>query len=118
MNWTELASADFWIRWIEIVVLNLTLSGDNALVIALAVRKLPAKQQWEGRLWGTVGAIGLRIAFVAVISQLLRVPLLQASGGAVLAWIAVKLLAQENTGGEDTHAVRQGRTIFEVIWII
>ena len=118
MSWTELATADFWVRWIEIVVLNLTLSGDNALVIALAVRRLPAKQQWEGRLWGTVGAVGLRIAFVAVISQLLRVPLLQAAGGAVLAWIAVKLLAQEGADGESPHPVRQGRTIFEVIWII
>ena len=118
MNWTEVATADFWLRWIEIVVLNLTLSGDNALVIALAVRTLSAKQQWEGRLWGTVGAVGLRIAFVAVISLLLRVPLLQAGGGAVLSWIAVKLLAQEGASAEEVHSVRRGRTIFEVIWII
>jgi YjbE family integral membrane protein len=118
VNWTEVATADFWVRWIEIVVLNLTLSGDNALVIALAVRKLPAKQQWEGRLWGTVGAVGLRVAFVGVISLLLRVPLLQAAGGAVLSWIAIRLLAQEGAGGGEGHSVRQGRTLLQVIWII
>ena len=118
MNWTQVATPEFWLRWIEIVILNLTLSGDNALVIALAVRKLPGKQQWEGRLWGTVGAVGLRIVFVALISLLLHVPLLQAAGGVVLSWIAVKLLAQEGSGGEEPHAIRQGRTLFEVIWII
>jgi len=118
MNWTQLATPEFWFRWIEIVILNLTLSGDNALVIALAVRKLPGKQQWEGRLWGTVGAVGLRIVFVGLISLLLHIPLLQAAGGVILAWIAVRLLAQEGAGAEEQHAVRQGRTLFEVIWII
>ena len=118
MNWTQLTTPEFWLRWIEIVILNLTLSGDNALVIALAVRKLPGKQQWEGRLWGTVGAVGLRIVFVALISLLLHVPLLQAAGGVILSWIAVKLLAQEGSGAAESHAVREGRTLFEVIWII
>jgi YjbE family integral membrane protein len=118
MNWTQVATPEFWVRWIEIVILNLTLSGDNALVIALAVRKLPARQQWEGRLWGTVGAVGLRIVFVGLISLLLHVPLLQAAGGLVLSWIAVKLLAQESPGADEPHAVRQGRTLFEVVWII
>jgi YjbE family integral membrane protein len=118
VNWSEVATPEFWLRWIEIVILNLTLSGDNALVIALAVRKLPGKQQWEGRLWGTVGAVALRIVFVALISLLLRVPLIQAVGGAILSWIAVKLLAQEGSGAEESHAVRQGRNLFEVIWII
>ena len=118
MNVGELSTAEFWLRWIQIVILDLTLAGDNALVIALAVRKLPPKQQWQGRLWGTVGAVGLRIAFIAIISVLLRVPLLQAAGGAVLLWIAVKLLSQEGHGGEETHQVRQGTTLLEAIWII
>jgi len=118
MNWTQVATPEFWLRWIEIVILNLTLSGDNALVIALAVRKLPLKQQWEGRLWGTIGAVGLRIVFVGLISLLLHVPLLQAAGGLVLSWIAVRLLAQERGGTEGPHPVRQGRNLFEVIWII
>jgi YjbE family integral membrane protein len=117
VNLAELGSADFWVRWIQIVILDLTLAGDNALVIALAVRKLPPRQQWQGRLWGTVGAVGLRIAFIAIISVLLRVPLLQAAGGAVLLWIAVKLLSQEGHA-EAEHQVRQGTTLLEAIWII
>jgi YjbE family integral membrane protein len=117
VNWAELGSADFWFRWIQIVILDLTLAGDNALVIALAVRKLPPKQQWQGRLWGTVGAVGLRIAFIAIISSLLRITLLQAAGGLILLWIAVKLLSQEGHG-EEEHHVRQGTSLLEAIWII
>jgi YjbE family integral membrane protein len=117
VNLLELGTADFWIRWIQIVILDLTLAGDNALVIALAVRKLPARQQWQGRLWGTMGAVGLRIVFIAIISVLLRIPLLQAAGGVVLLWIAVKLLSQEGHA-DDEHQVRQGTTLLEAIWII
>jgi YjbE family integral membrane protein len=116
VNWTELSSVHFWVRWIQIVILDLTLAGDNALVIALAVRKLLPRQQWQGRLWGTLGAVGLRIAFIGVITVLLRVPLLQATGGLVLLWIAVKLLGQE--GGEGEHHVRHGTSLLEAIWII
>ena len=116
MNWTEVATAEFWFRWIQIVILDLTLAGDNALVIALAVRRLPPKQQWQGRLWGTVGAVSLRIAFIAIISVLLRIPLLQAAGGVILLWIAVKLLSQEGHA-EGEHA-RQGTTLLEAVWII
>jgi len=117
VNMGEVATTEFWFRWIQIVILDLTLAGDNALVIALAVRKLPAKQQWQGRLWGTVGAVSLRICFIAVISVLLRIPLLQAVGGLVLLWIAVKLLSQEGHV-EGEHQVRQGTTLLEAIWII
>ena len=118
MNWPELMTAEFWFRWVQIVILDLTLAGDNALVIALAVRKLPAQQQWQGRLWGTVGAVGLRIGFIAIISVLLRIPLLQGAGGVVLLWIAVKLLSQEGHAAEGHETVRQGTTLIEAIWII
>ena len=114
MNFAELADPEFWARWVAIVILDLTLAGDNALVIALAVRNLPKRQQWQGRLWGTAGAVALRIAFIGIITFLLNIPLLQAVGGAVLLWIAVKLLTQE--GGE--HDVRQGATLLQAIWII
>lgn len=117
MNWAEIGTAEFWFRWIQIVILDLTLAGDNALVIALAVRKLPPKQQWQGRMWGTFGAVALRIVFIAIISVLLNIPLLQAAGGVVLLWIAVKLLSQEGHG-EAEHQVRQGGTLLEAIWII
>jgi YjbE family integral membrane protein len=112
-----MATADFWFRWLQIVILDLTLAGDNALVIALAVRKLPPRQQWQGRIWGTFGAVALRVLFIAIISVLLRVPLLQAAGGLALLWIAVKLLSQEGHA-EAEHQVRQGGTLLEAIWII
>lgn len=107
---------EFWARWLGIVVIDLTLAGDNALVIALAVRTLPRRQQLLGRLWGTAGAVGLRLGFIAVATVLLRVPLLQLAGGLLLLWIAVKLVRQETEGG-DTH-VRQGTTLRDAVWII
>lgn len=120
MNLGEVLTPEFWVRWTQIVILDLTLAGDNALVIALAVRKLPPRQQWQGRLWGTGGAVGLRVIFIGIITLLLRIPLLQAAGGVVLLWIAVKLLAQEgqHAAAEQAEAGRQGTTLLEAIWII
>ena len=109
--------ADFWVRWVKIVVIDLLLAGDNALVIALAVRSLPRRQQLLGRLWGTAGAVVLRVLFIAVITALLRVPLLQFVGGLVLVWIAVKLIRQQE-GGEDDGAAHHGSTLVGAIWII
>src|SRR2546428_6491866 len=70
-----------WARLFGIVIIDLTLAGDNALVIALAVRTLPRRQQFWGRVWGTAGAVGLRLAFIAVATLLLRIPMLQLAGG-------------------------------------
>ncbi len=114
MNFGQVADTEFWARWFAIMVLNLTLSGDNALVIALAVRHLPRRQEWQGRLWGTVGAVVLRVLFTGVVAVLLRIPLLQAIGGMVLLWIAVRLLIQE----EGEHKARHGTSLFEAVWII
>jgi YjbE family integral membrane protein len=114
VNLAALADPEFWARWLAIVLLDLTLAGDNALVIALAVRNLPRRQQWQGRLWGTFGAVALRVLFIGIITFILRIPLLQAVGGLVLCWIGVKLLTQQ----VETHDVRHGGTLFEAIWII
>ncbi len=110
-----LMDPEFWARMFGIVVIDLTLAGDNALVIALAVRTLPARQQLWGRLWGTAGAVGLRLALIAVATVLLRIPLLQLLGGLVLLWIAFKLVRQQT--GVEGH-VRQGASIWEAVWII
>jgi YjbE family integral membrane protein len=107
--------AEFWINVGKIVIIDLALAGDNALVIALAVRTLPKRQQLLGRLWGTAGAVALRLGFIAIVSYLLRVPLLQAVGGVLLVWIAIKLVRQES--GAEEH-VRHGTTLLEAIWII
>src|SRR5882672_8111937 len=94
-----LMDPEFWARVAGIIVIDLTLAGDNALVIALAVRTLPKRQQLWGRIWGTAGAVGLRLAFIAVATYLLRIPLLQLLGGLALLWIAFKLVHKE-TGAE------------------
>lgn len=110
-----LLDPEFWARWLGIVVIDLTLAGDNALVIALAVRQLPKRQQLLGRLWGTAGAVGLRLIFITVATLLLKIPLLQLAGGLVLIWIALKLVRQET--GAEGH-VRHGASLTEAIWII
>ena len=112
-----LADPDFWARLLKIIVIDLLLAGDNALVIALAVRTLPRRQQLLGRLWGTAGAVVLRLVFITVVTALLHVPLLQFAGGVVLVWIAVKLIRHDagEAEGEGTH---QGATLLGAIWII
>ncbi len=110
-----LVDPEFWIRLLGIGVLNLLLSGDNALVIALAVRALPKRKRMLGQIWGAVGAIALRLVFVAIVSLLLKVPFLQFVGGVLLVWIAVKLVRPE-MGAESN--VRHGGSIWEAIWII
>ena len=91
---------DFVLGVLKIVIIDLALAGDNALVIALAVRTLPKRQQLLGRIWGTVGAVGLRLLFIAIITYLLGIPLLQAVGALLLIWIAIKLVRQSDAGGE------------------
>lgn len=106
---------DFWFRMFSIVVFDLLLSGDNALVIALAVRALPRRQRLLGQIWGAVGAVGLRLAFIAIIGLLLRIPFLQLVGGVLLVGIAVKLVRPQEEVRED---VRHGASLWEAIWII
>src|SRR5574341_1459210 len=108
----------FWARWLSIVVIDLALAGDNAIVIALAVRTLPRRQQFLGRVWGSLGAVALRIFFIAVITYLLKIPLLQFAGGLLLIWIAVKLVRQGSEEGEGEGRVRHGSSLWEAIWII
>jgi YjbE family integral membrane protein len=113
MTW--LMEPEFWVRLLGIILIDISLAGDNALVIALAVRGLPSRQQFLGRIWGTVGAVGLRVVFIAVVSFLLSIPLLQLVGGLVLVWIAVRLVRP----GQAEHGdVRPGTTLKEAIWII
>jgi YjbE family integral membrane protein len=113
MTW--LMDAEFWARLLGIILIDISLAGDNALVIALAVRGLPPRQQLLGRVWGTAGAVGLRVAFIAIVSYLLKIPLLQLLGGLALVWIAIRLVkpGQSGHGGP-----RQGTTLGEAIWII
>ena len=110
-----LTTPEFWLRLLGISVLNLLLSGDNALVIALAVRTLPRRQRIAGQLWGALGAVVLRLIFVGIVSALLKIPFLQFAGGAVLVWIALRLVRPEPEGEGN---VRHGTSLLEAIWII
>jgi YjbE family integral membrane protein len=106
---------EFILDWIKIVIIDLTLAGDNALVIAMAVRTLPPRQQRVGIFWGAAGAVCIRVVITFVAAQLLQLPLVQFAGGILLIWIAFKLLRQNN-GGETK--VRDATTLWQAIWII
>jgi YjbE family integral membrane protein len=106
---------DFWATLFKIAFLNLLLSGDNAVLIALAVRALPKRQRVLGQIWGTVGAVVLRLAFVGIVSRLLELPFLGAAGALVLLWIAYKLVQPE--GGEPETG-RHGRSFWHAVWLI
>jgi YjbE family integral membrane protein len=107
---------EFWAGVFKIALIDLALAGDNALVIALAVRTLPKRQQFVGRIWGTLGAVALRLLFITIISYLLNIPLLQTVGGLLLIWIAIKLVRQSEEPGDGS--VKAGTTLLEAIWII
>ena len=108
----------FWARWLSIVILDLTLAGDNALVIAMAVRTLPRRQMFWGRVWGSLGAVALRLAFIAIITYLLKIPLLQFAGGLLLIWIALKLVRQSADEEDGQGPARHGTSMLEAVWII
>ena len=95
----------------SIITVNLLLSGDNALVIALASRKLPPDQQKRAIFWGGAGAIGLRILLTFAAIVLLQIPYLQLIGGLALLWIAVKLLA----GEEEKHELHANNSLWGAV---
>ncbi len=87
-----------------IIMVNILLSGDNALVIALASRSLPPRQQRQAILWGGAGAVGLRIVLTLVAVLLLNIPFLQLLGGLLLQWVALKLVADDHEGESEVEA--------------
>ena len=96
----EFLTAHFWLAVGQIIMIDILLGGDNAVVIALACRSLPPAQRTKGIIWGTAGAIVLRVILIAFALSLLAVPYLKLVGGALLVWIGVKLLAP---GDDDEH---------------
>ena len=96
-----LQSADFWIGLVKIVWINIILSGDNAVVIALAARSLPPHQQKKAVFWGSGAAVVLRILLTVVAAKLLELSFLQIIGGCLLLWIGYQLLgSDEDDAGE------------------
>lgn len=98
----DLFSTDFLLALGAIVVIDLLLAGDNAIVIALAARKLPADLQRRAVLWGTVCAVALRTVLTLAVVWLLKLPGLMLAGGIMLVWIAYQLLLPEEANGEGT----------------
>ncbi|RRS03276.1 TerC family protein [Aquabacterium soli] len=96
-----LLTPDFWLAVGQIIMIDILLGGDNAVVIALACRNLPADLRRRGILWGTLGAIGLRIVLIFFAMSLLALPYLKLVGAALLLWIGVKLLVPEEDGHGD-----------------
>ncbi|HEX9748621.1 MAG TPA: YjbE family putative metal transport protein, partial [Methylomirabilota bacterium] len=80
------------------------------------VRTLSRRQQFQGRIWGTVGAVALRLAFIFIVTYLLAIPLLQVVGGLLLVWIALKLVMQSE--GHEGAQVKQGTTLLGAVWVI
>jgi YjbE family integral membrane protein len=91
--------AEFWVAVGQIILIDILLGGDNAVVIALACRKLPPNLRTRGILWGTAGAIGLRVVLIFFALTLLAIPYLKLVGAALLVWIGIKLLAPDDEEG-------------------
>ncbi|MDE1568900.1 TerC family protein [Aquabacter sp. L1I39] len=108
----DFSSPTFWLSLLQIIWIDLLLSGDNAVVIALACRSLPAKQRRWGILLGAGAAVGLRIIFALVVSYLLGVPFLKVVGGLLLLWIAVKLVTDSEG---DAHEVEASDSLWKAV---
>ncbi|HMS06129.1 MAG TPA: TerC family protein [Burkholderiaceae bacterium] len=100
----EFLSAPWWSALAAIILIDLVLAGDNAIVIALAARQLPPDLQKKAILWGTVGAIGVRALMTVGVVYLLKLPGLMLVGGLGLLWIAYRLLANDEGGGDHGPA--------------
>ncbi len=97
----DLSSPEFWLAVGQIIMIDILLGGDNAVVIALACRKLPPAQRKLGILWGTAGAVLLRVVLIMFALTLLKLPFLKLVGAILLFWIGIKLLVPDD---EDGHA--------------
>ncbi len=95
----DFSSPQFWIAVAQIIAIDILLGGDNAVVIALASRKLPEQQRRQAIFWGVFGAVAIRVMLIFVALQLLRIPFLKITGGVLLFWIGIKLLRPEHEGG-------------------
>lgn len=99
-----LSNPVFWVGLLQVIIVNILLSGDNAVVIALAARSLPAHQQKQAIIWGSVAAIVMRVILTIVAVEMLKLPYLKIIGGLLLFWIAVQLLVPEDDDGDGIES--------------
>lgn len=109
----EFGSTAFWIALLQIIWIDLLLSGDNAIVIALACRNLPEKQRKLGIFWGVFAAVALRVVLTAFAVQLLEIPYLKTFGGLLLVWIGVKLVMPQ--AEDEGHEIEAKDKLFAAI---
>ncbi|MBX9903947.1 MAG: TerC family protein [Burkholderiales bacterium] len=100
----EFGSPAFWVAVVQIIAIDIILGGDNAVVIALASRRLPDHQRKKAIFWGVFGAIALRVILIFFALQLLQIPFLKIVGGLLLFWIALKLMMPQDEGGHEIDA--------------
>jgi YjbE family integral membrane protein len=113
----DLTQMAFWIAVLQIIGVNIILSGDNAVVIALACMHLPPKQRLWGMILGAGVAVLLRIVFTLVIAQAMAYPFLKLVGGVLLLWVAVKLVAEDANGDSDDR-VEKAENLWRAVWIV
>ncbi|MEG0937315.1 MAG: TerC family protein [Comamonas sp.] len=103
-----LLGAAFWIGLFKIVWIDIILSGDNAVVIALATRGLPPEQQKKAVMFGSGAAVLLRVALTVIAAKLMQLPFVEVIGGLLLLWIGMGLLKSEDDAADSGNAVKQG----------
>jgi YjbE family integral membrane protein len=114
--WENITHAPFWIAAAQIIGVNIILSGDNAVVIALACMTLPPRQRLWGMILGAGVAVLLRVLFTLVVAQAMAYPFLKLVGGALLFWVAIKLLT-EDADGED-GSVESAENLWRAVRIV
>ncbi len=112
-GWGKLDSAEFWLAFLKIVWINILLSGDNAVVIALACRGLPARQRLWGMILGAAVAVALRIVFTGLVAWLMQLPYLKIAGGLALLYIAAKLPVPQSASERPA-----GRHLWHAVYIV
>jgi YjbE family integral membrane protein len=119
MDWSRLGHVDFtwnfFFSFISIILIDLMLAGDNAVVIAMAVKTLPRSQRLKGSAFGAGAAVLLRVGLTFIAAQLLLIKFVKFAGGALILWIAVKLFIE---GSPEEETGRQAQTLWQAIWII
>src|SRR3954462_7466909 len=114
--WQDITHAAFWLAALKIIFVNVILSGDNAVVIAMACLTLPPKQRLWGMILGAGVAVLLRVVFTLVIAQAMTYPFLKLIGGALLIYVATKLVTEDADGDDD--GVESAQTLWRAVRIV
>jgi YjbE family integral membrane protein len=114
--WADILQPAFWIAVVQIIGVNIILSGDNAVVIAMACMTLPPRQRLWGMILGAGVAVLLRVIFTLVVAQAMTYPYLKLVGGALLFWVAIKLVTEDADG--DGEKVEAAENLWRAVRIV